>query len=91
MFAISSVYVLRWKRPDLPRPFRTPGYPFTPAVYLLLTAILALATLYEKTEASIYAVLSILAGIPFYYLWREKSRLLDAVRRIPKLMSHKIE
>ena len=27
MLAMSSIYVLRWRRPDLPRPFRTPGYP----------------------------------------------------------------
>ncbi len=32
MLAMSSIYVLRWRRPDLPRPFRTPGYPVTPAV-----------------------------------------------------------
>ena len=37
MLAMSSIFVLRRKRPDLPRPFRTPGYPVTPAVYLILT------------------------------------------------------
>ena len=40
MLAMSSIYVLRWRRPDLPRPFRTPGYPVTPAIYLFLTALL---------------------------------------------------
>ena len=40
MLAMSSIFVLRWKLPDLPRPFRTPGYPLTPAVYLGLTALL---------------------------------------------------
>ena len=40
MLAMSSIYILRWKRPDLPRPFRTPGYPVTPAVYLAMTALL---------------------------------------------------
>jgi APA family basic amino acid/polyamine antiporter len=85
MLAISSIYVLRWKRPDLPRPFRTPGYPVTPAVYLFLTALLTLATFYEKTEVSTYALLSILAGIPFFYFWRAKGRLLDVARRILKL------
>ncbi len=48
MLAISSIYMLRWKRPDLPRPFRTPGYPVTPAIYLFLTALLTLATFYER-------------------------------------------
>ena len=31
MLAMSSIFILRRKRPDLPRPFRTPGYPVTPA------------------------------------------------------------
>jgi basic amino acid/polyamine antiporter, APA family len=85
MLSISSIYTLRWKRPDLPRPFRTPGYPVTPALYLFLTALLTLATFYEKMAVSTYALLSILAGIPVYYLWQGKSRLLDAIRRILKL------
>ena len=37
MLAVSSIYVLRLKRPDMHRPFRTPGYPVTPAVFLLVT------------------------------------------------------
>ena len=35
MLAVSSIYVLRWTRPDLPRPFRTPGYPIVPAIFLI--------------------------------------------------------
>ena len=38
MLAVSSIYVLRSRRPLLHRPFRTPGYPVTPAVFLLVTA-----------------------------------------------------
>ena len=34
MLTVSSVYALRWRRPDLPRPFSTPGYPVTPAIFL---------------------------------------------------------
>ncbi len=37
MMAMSSIYILRARRPDLRRPFRTPGYPVTPAIYLFLT------------------------------------------------------
>src|SRR5206468_653603 len=38
MLTVSSIYVLRRTRPDLPRPFRTPGYPVVPAVFLTVTA-----------------------------------------------------
>ncbi len=70
MLAMSSIFVLRWKRPDLPRPFRTPGYPITPAVYLLLTGMMTLGGVPHAPEESKYALLSIVAGVPFYYVWR---------------------
>jgi APA family basic amino acid/polyamine antiporter len=70
MLAMSSIYVLRWKRPDLPRPFRTPGYPVTPAVYLITTAVLTVAVFLKQPRISSYALVSIGAGVPFYYLWR---------------------
>ena len=40
MLTVSAVYVLRRRRPDLPRPFRTPGYPIVPAIYLAGTGLL---------------------------------------------------
>lgn len=70
MLAIAAVYVLRVRRPDLPRPFRTPGYPVTPAVYLAVTTILTVAAFSQRAVVSSYALLSILAGIPVYYLWK---------------------
>ena len=45
--AVSSIYVLRWKQPELDRPFRTPGYPVTPAVFLVVTGLLTVATARE--------------------------------------------
>jgi APA family basic amino acid/polyamine antiporter len=69
MLAMSSIFILRRTRPDLPRPFRTPGYPFTPAVYLGLTGLLTAAAFRQRPEVSCAALGSILAGIPVYYLW----------------------
>ena len=74
MLAVASVYVLRWKRPGLARPFRTPGYPITPAIYLTLTAALTLASFLREWLISTFALLSILAGIPVYYLWQSLKR-----------------
>ena len=71
MLAVAAVYVLRLRRPDLPRPFRTPGYPVVPALYLVATALLIAAVLYDpqNRRPSEMALLSILAGVPVYYLW----------------------
>jgi len=74
MLAMSSIYVLRWRRPDLERPFRTPAYPLTPAVYLIVTGLLTAAAFYRRPEASLGALLTILAGVPIYYLWQARGR-----------------
>lgn len=68
MLSVSSVYRLRRNRPDLHRPFRTPGYPVTPAVFLLVTTVLTLAAFYQRPMVSAFSLVSILAGVPVYYL-----------------------
>jgi len=82
MLAMSSIYVLRWRRPELPRPFRTPGYPVTPALYLILTGLMTLAVFSQRPDVSAYGVLSILAGVPVYYLWQLGRRRKPAPDRL---------
>jgi APA family basic amino acid/polyamine antiporter len=41
----------------------------TPAVYLVLTSVLTVAAFWERSRVSTYSLLSILAGIPVYYVW----------------------
>ncbi len=78
ILAMSSIYVLRWKRPDLPRPFRTPGYPVTPAVYIVSTALVTAATFLKYPKPATIALLSILAGVPVYFLWQAGGRFRKA-------------
>lgn len=68
ILAMSSIFMLRIKRPDMPRPFRTPGYPVTPIVYLVLTLLLLGAAFVSKPDVSTISLVSMLAGIPVYYL-----------------------
>ena len=68
MLAVGAIFVLRVKQPNLVRPFRTPGYPVTPAIYLLVTLGLTRAAFLQRPLISTYALLSILAGVPFYFL-----------------------
>ncbi len=84
ILSMSSIYVLRWKQPNLPRPFRTPGYPVTPAIYLVLTSLLTWAAFKQKRTESTYALVSIMLGIPVYFLWKydrwkKPSRKLDGL------------
>ena len=73
LLSMSAIFVLRKKRPDLDRPFRTPGYPVTPAVYLVLTGILLIAAFINSWKPSSIALLSMLVGIPIYYLMPRKA------------------
>jgi basic amino acid/polyamine antiporter, APA family len=89
MLAVGSIYVLRRTRPDLPRPFRTPGYPIVPAIFLAGTALLTLAAFLERPMVSLASLLSILAGMPVYYLWvRPRSRMARGRTQTPYVVSH---
>lgn len=70
MLTITSVYALRIRQPDLHRPFRTPGYPVVPAIYLTATSSLTIAVCIEKPQEAIAALASIAVGVPFFYGWR---------------------
>ena len=74
MMAISAVYVLRVRQPDLPRPFRTPGYPVTPAIFLAGTTVLTGAAFWMRPMVSFYALLSILVGVPIYQVWQARAK-----------------
>ena len=66
--AITSVFVLRWKRPELPRPYRTWGYPVTPLLYVLASLLLIQSMLTTATIESIAGLGIIAAGLPAYLL-----------------------
>jgi basic amino acid/polyamine antiporter, APA family len=70
MITAIGLFVLRAKRPDLPRPVRAPGYPWIPALYVALTGLIGLALLVEKTTYSGLGLLCVLLGVPVYFAWR---------------------
>jgi APA family basic amino acid/polyamine antiporter len=68
--ATASVFVLRRKRPDLPRPYRTLGYPVVPLLFLVGAALLEISTLWTIPRQSAAGIVLILLGLPFYFYWR---------------------
>ena len=68
--AVSSVIVLRHKRPDLPRPYRAWGYPVTPVLYLLLSLAILWSALRLRPTESLLGVATVAAGLPLYYVWK---------------------
>ena len=74
MLTVSSVFVLRRRQPGATRPFRTPGYPLTPLIYLFGTGALVVAVALERPQVALASVLSIAAGVPVYHAWRAIAR-----------------
>jgi APA family basic amino acid/polyamine antiporter len=68
----ASVFVLRRRRPDLPRPYKTIGYPVVPALFLLGAAILEGSTLVTSPRESLAGIALILLGLPLYFYWTRR-------------------
>ena len=72
--AASSLFVLRRKRPDLPRSFKCPGYPWVPLLYCLICGAWALNTLWRKPFESLAGIGIMLLGTPAYLYWRRQKQ-----------------
>jgi APA family basic amino acid/polyamine antiporter len=70
--ATASVIVLRHKRPDLPRPYRTLGYPVVPVLFVLVAICLLGNTLVDSPRQSLLGLVLISTGFPFYFYWKGK-------------------
>ena len=71
--AIFSVFVLRAKRPDLHRPYRTWGYPVTPILYTVASLFLLGSMLYQSLFESLAGLAIVAAGLPAYLIFSRKS------------------
>jgi len=69
---VGGLFVLRWRRPDLPRPYKVPGYPWLPALYVIATTAIMLDLLIVKPAYTWPGLLIVLSGIPVYFLWRRR-------------------
>ena len=71
-----GIFRLRQKHPELPRPVKAPGYPVLPALYVVLTGLIAVDLLIQgatRTYAFLGLIL-VLLGVPVYFGWRRLAR-----------------
>lgn len=69
--AVGGVLVLRWKKPQLPRPYRVPLYPFLPGIYMAISVVIVVYSVMERPTEAMWAMATVLMGIPLYLIWRK--------------------
>jgi len=79
MVAASTIFVFRWREPDVKRPYRTMGYPVVPALFIAIAAVLLYYTFMSNLKDSIAGVIVILLGVPVY-LWFARQRRRERVQ-----------
>lgn len=82
VFMAAAVFVLRRRNPAQERPFRVPGYPFVPAIFILFAAAYVIITLVTDIQLysagkqpllkSVTGLVLVFSGLPFYYFWKTR-------------------
>ena len=67
---VIGLFVLRSKRPEIPRPYRCTGYPWLPGIYVLLGTWWTLNTIWNRPTEALAGAVIVLIGVPFYLYWK---------------------
>jgi APA family basic amino acid/polyamine antiporter len=75
---VVGLFVLRWKRPDIPRAYRCTGYPWLPAIYVLISGAWALNTIFTRPREALAGTIIVLIGVPGYLYWKRSGKKVAA-------------
>jgi len=70
--AAASIFIYRKRQPNAPRPYRVPGYPWTPLLFILVTAAFVANTVFAKPREAGIGLGIVLIGAPAYLIWRRR-------------------
>ena len=68
-----SLFVLRHREPDKPRPYRAWGYPVTPALALIGSVLFLIGAIQADTKNSVYALLLLAVSYPVFWVMKRLS------------------
>ncbi|MDF2552529.1 MAG: amino acid permease [Chryseobacterium sp.] len=68
MITVFGVIYLRFKQPNLERPYKTWLYPITPIIYLVIGTVFCVLLLIYKQQYTWPGFLIVLLGLPVYYI-----------------------
>jgi len=69
VLTLVGLFVLRRKRPDAERPYRTWGYPVVPALYVVAATLIMAVLVFYRTETTWPGLVLVMTGFPVYYFW----------------------
>ena len=70
--AAATIFVYRARQADLDRPYRVPGYPWTPLVFILAASALVVNTIISEPIDSLKGLGVVFIGAPIYLVWRRR-------------------
>ena len=70
--AVLAVIVMRIREPDLVRPYKVWGYPWTPIMFLLVSAAYLINLIVTRPDSVLIGVAIVVAGLPFYWYWKRQ-------------------
>ncbi|HXT85784.1 MAG TPA: amino acid permease, partial [Verrucomicrobiae bacterium] len=76
----AGLIVLRYKEPNMPRPYKTWGYPVLPIIFILGALALTVNSLMERPGRSLMGIVVMLIGLIFYARWRKRAANTGATR-----------
>ena len=77
ILTVAAVFILRSKAPNMERPYSTLGYPFIPAIYIILASLICIILLIYKPSFTWPGLIIVLAGIPVYYFISQGNKRLN--------------
>ena len=73
VLTIAGLFVLRFRQPDTPRPYKALGYPVLPALYIVMATWICIVLLRYKPQYTWPGLVLVLLGIPVYLFWSRAS------------------
>ena len=70
----ASIFIYRRRRPEVASPYRVPGYPWTPLLFILAATALVINTIVTQPVRAAVGLGVVLLGTPVYFIWRSRER-----------------
>ncbi|HZI55409.1 MAG TPA: amino acid permease [Verrucomicrobiae bacterium] len=74
VLTVAGLFLLRRTKPEVPRPYRCTGYPWLPAIYVILGSAWAVNAAMAETTATLRGTVIVALGVPFYFYWKRQKK-----------------